>query len=112
VDLHTHIQLPGLESILIQDDGAGSVRVEWDGGPIHSFTGVRDIVVNSEPTVTERVAFDLTGPLTVPLNVQLNLGGQNNVITEQGFGLVPPSGLTFDIVTLRHNGTTEVFTGP
>jgi hypothetical protein len=108
VDLRNLVNQPALINLTIVDDGHGDVAVEWNGVNVHSFTGVRDIVVNTAPTVTERVTFDLTGPLTAPLNVQLNLGGINNTVTEHGVGLVPPSGLTFDIVTLRPNGTTQV----
>ncbi|HEV3261330.1 MAG TPA: hypothetical protein VG013_31045 [Gemmataceae bacterium] len=109
VDLRNKVDQPGLNTVTIIDDGKGDIQVSWDGGPVHSFTGVSQIVVNSARTITEQVGFELTGPLAAPLNVQLNLNGINNVVTEQvGNNGVLPSGLTFDIVTLRHNGDTEV----
>jgi hypothetical protein len=109
VDLRNKVGQPGLDTITIVDDGAGDVQVSWDGGRVHSFTGIGQVLVNAAPTVTEVANFQLTGELTVPLNVQLNLSGINNTVTEQvGNNGVVPSGLAFDLVTLRPNGTTQV----
>jgi len=113
VDLRNKFGQPGLDTLLIVDDGAGDVQVSWDGGPIHSFAGVNQIVFNSKPTVTEQVTLKLNGPLTVPLDVQLNLSGIHNTVVEQvGDGGVAPSGLDVDIQTLRPNGTTAVSVTP
>jgi len=109
VDLRNKFQQPGLITVDIVDDGKGDIQVSWDGGPVHSFTGISQIVVNSKATITEQATLDLTGPLTVPLDVQLNLSGLQNVVTEHvGDGGVVPSGLNVDVVTLRPNGTTQV----
>jgi hypothetical protein len=108
VDLRNKVGQPGLDTLTIIDDGKGEIRVSWDGGPVHSFTGISQIVFNSTQTQTEKVAFELTGPLTKPLDVQLNLNGKDNIVTEQvGNNGVVPSGLTFEIVTLRPSGTTQ-----
>jgi hypothetical protein len=113
VDLRTKAGEPGLETVSIADDGKGDIQVSWDGGPVHSFTGINKIVVNSAPIGTEQVAFKLTGPLTTPLDVQLNLNGVNNTVSEQvGNNGVVPSGLTFEVATLRHNGNTQVTVTP
>ena len=108
VDLRNKVGQPGLDTLSIVDDGKGDIQVSWDGGPVHSFSGVSQVVFNSATTQTEQVSFQLTGPLTAPLDVQLNLNGKDNIVSEQvGNNGVLPSGLTFEIVTLRHNATTE-----
>jgi hypothetical protein len=113
VDLRNKVGQPGLDTATIVDDGKGDIQVSWDGGPVHSFTGVSQIVFNSATTQTEQVAFQLTGPLTKPLDVQLNLNGKDNIVTEQvGNNGVVPSGLTFEIVTLRHNASTQATVTP
>jgi hypothetical protein len=113
VDLRNKVGQPGLDTLLIVDDGAGDVQVSWDGGPVHSFAGVNQIVFNSKPTVTEQVTLKLTGPLTVPLDVDLNLSGIDNSVVEQvGGNDVAASGLSVNIVTLRPNGTTAVSVTP
>jgi hypothetical protein len=98
VDLRNKVGQPGLDTATIIDDGKGDIQVSWDGGPVHSFMGISQIVFNSAQTQTEQVAFVLTGPLATPLDVQLNLNGKHNIVTEQvGNNGVVPSGLTFEI---------------
>ena len=104
---------PRHNAVMIVDDGKGDIQVSWDGGPVHSFSGISQLVVNSKRIDSEDVTFELSGPLATPLNVQLNLNGKNNTVTEQvGNNGVAPSGLTFDIDTLRHDGTTEITVTP
>ena len=103
----------GLDTVTVVDDGKGDIQVNWDGGPVHSFSGVSQIVIDSMPTQTEQVTLQLNGPLTVPLGVQLNLSGINNTVTEQvGDNGTPPAGLDVSIDTLRNNGTTVVNVTP
>jgi hypothetical protein len=113
VYLRNKVDQPALDTVKVVDDGKGDMQVSWDGGPVHAFTGISQIVVNSKPTVTEEVTFELSGGLTEPLDVQLNLSGIHNIVTEHmGGNGVAPSGLTVDIATLRHNGITEVTVTP
>ena len=95
------------------DDGKGDIQVSWDGGPVHSFSGVTQIVISSAPTQTDQITLQLNGPLTTPLSVQLNLSGINNTVTEEvGDNGTPPAGLDVSIDTLRNNGTTVVDVTP
>lgn len=113
VDLRNKVGQPGLDTATVVDDGKGDIQVNWDGGPVHSFSGVKQIVIDSAPTVTEQITLQLTGPLTAPLSVQLNLSGINNTVTEQvGGDGTPPAGLDVSIDTLRNNGTTVVNVTP
>lgn len=100
---------PGTESATITDDGKGDIQVSWDGGAVHSFTGVKDVVLISQPTKTEQVSVNLTGPLTAPLDVQLFLGGKDNTVTEHvGNSGVSPNGLDVTVVNERHHANTTV----
>jgi hypothetical protein len=113
VDLRNKVGNPGHDTATIIDDGKGGIQVSWDGGPVHSFSGISQIVFNSAQTQTEQITFELAGPLAAPLDVQLNLNGKDNIVTEQvGNNGVVPSGLTFEIVTVRHNATTETTVTP
>jgi len=113
VDLRNKVGQPGLDTATVVDDGKGDIQVHWDGGPVHSFSGVTQIVISSAPTVTEQITLQLNGPLTTPLSVELNLSGIDNTVTEQvGDNGTPPSGLDVDIDTLRPNGTTVVNVTP
>jgi len=83
--------------------------VSWDGGPVHSFTGVKDIVLVSQPTQTEQVTVNLTGELTTPLDVQLFLGGKDNTVTENvGDSGVTPKRLEVSVINERRHAHTTV----
>ena len=113
VVLEHKVGQPGLDTVKVVDDGKGDIQVNWDGGPVHSFSGVGQIVIDSMPTQTEQVTLQLNGPLVVPLGVQLNLTGKNNTVTEEvGDNGASPAGLDVSIDTLRHNGTTVVNVTP
>ena len=47
-------------------DGVGGATVEWNGGPTHSFTGVRATLVQIARARFNEVTFNLTGPRTSP----------------------------------------------
>ena len=113
VVLDNKVGQSGLDTVKVVDDGNGDIQVNWDGGPIHSFSGVGQIVIDSMPTQTEQVTLQLNGPLTTPLSVKLNLSGINNTVTEEvGDNGTPPAGLDVSIDTLRNNGTTAVNVTP
>jgi hypothetical protein len=113
VDLRNRVRQPGLDTVTVVDDGKGDIQASWDGGPVHSFSGVTQIVISSAPTQTDQITLQLNGPLTTPLSVQLNLSGINNTVTEEvGDNGTPPAGLDVSIDTLRNNGTTVVDVTP
>ena len=113
VDLRNKVGQAGLDAVTVVDDGEGDIQVNWDGGPVHSFSGVTQIVINSAPTVTEQITLQINGPLTTPLSMQLDLSGINNTVSEQvGGNGTPPAGLDISIDTLRNNGTTVVNVTP
>ncbi len=70
------LNTPLPSATLIVTDGLGDVALEWDGGPIHFFSGVSNIVVNSVAEANAIAVIDLgTLPLLPPMNMtpQVNL---------------------------------------
>lgn len=87
----------GLSSTMIVDEGGGNVAAEWNGGPVHVFSGIDTVTLNgvapgnvalflslAPRTSGQQVAVQMTGvlnafvglatPLGAPLQVQTNPG--------------------------------------
>ena len=41
------VNRPRTNVVQITNEGAGNAQVEWNGGPVHSFSGVAEILVNT-----------------------------------------------------------------
>jgi hypothetical protein len=41
------VDRPGTNIVQITNEGGGAVQVEWNGGPVHSFTGIANVVVDT-----------------------------------------------------------------
>ncbi len=52
------VNKPTSDTVEISDDGGGGVAVEWNGGHVHSFTGVATIVVDTRNSTKDLVALD------------------------------------------------------
>jgi hypothetical protein len=52
------VNKPTSDTVAISNDGGGSVAVEWNGGHVHSFTGVATIVVDTRNARKDLVALD------------------------------------------------------
>ncbi len=68
---------PGSNQAVIQDDGAGNVTVEWNGHTPPTFHGVTQIFVDCRGKANS-VTFDLTGNVTVPQQVDVQLDGTHS----------------------------------
>jgi hypothetical protein len=56
------VSAPRNNSVELSNEGAGAVLVEWNGGAVHSFTGVATIVVDTQNAKKDLVALhDTTG---------------------------------------------------
>ncbi len=42
------VDRPKANDVQITNEGGGAINVEWNGGPMHSFTGVETIVVDTQ----------------------------------------------------------------
>jgi hypothetical protein len=60
----TVVRKPPISMVRVSDDGAGEVTAEWDGGPVHSFSGVQTIDIDVEGPRRDDVSYTLTGALT------------------------------------------------
>jgi hypothetical protein len=54
------VNRPKTNIVQINNEGAGAVQVEWNGGPVHSFSGVETIVVDTKNARKDQVT--LTDP--------------------------------------------------
>jgi hypothetical protein len=57
---------PTANTVQVTDDHVGNVQAQWNGGPLHSFTGVTTTFIEAERTQFNQVVFNLTSPRTGP----------------------------------------------
>jgi hypothetical protein len=60
-------------TVQVTDDGQGGIQAEWNGGPVHSFTGIRSTVVQTERSRSNQITFNLTSSRTSPTAVAVGL---------------------------------------
>ena len=60
---------PTTNTVQVTDDGQGGIQAEWNGGPVHSFTGIRSSVIQTERSRSNQITFNLTSPRTGPTAV-------------------------------------------
>jgi len=56
-------------TVHVTDDGQGGIQAEWNGGPVHSFTGITSSVIQTERSRSNQITFNLTSPRTSPADV-------------------------------------------
>jgi hypothetical protein len=49
------VDRPRTNVVQITNEGAGNVQVEWNGGPVHSFSGVANIIVDAKNARKDQV---------------------------------------------------------
>jgi hypothetical protein len=62
-DLIVRVNKPTGNTVRILDQGAGTIDVQWNGGAVHSFTGVTTILVQAKKAREDQITF-YTPPLT------------------------------------------------
>ena len=60
---------PTTNNVQVTDDGQGGVQAEWNGGPVHSFTGIRSSVIQTDRSRTNHITFNLASTRTGPTAV-------------------------------------------
>jgi Bacterial cellulose synthase subunit len=60
---------PKTNTVQVTADGEGNVQAEWNGGPVHSLTGIKSTVIETERARTNQITFNLTGQRTSPTAV-------------------------------------------
>jgi hypothetical protein len=56
------VNKPTTNAVQLTNEGAGAVQVEWNGGPVHSFTGVETIVVDTKNATKDQITLTDTSP--------------------------------------------------
>jgi hypothetical protein len=49
---------PKSNAVQITDDGAGDIQAEWNGGPVHTFSGVETMEVITKNARKDQVTLD------------------------------------------------------
>jgi hypothetical protein len=95
---------PTANNVQVTDDGQGIIEAHWNGGPVHSLTGIQATVIEAQRARTDRITFKLTGTRTGPTAVAVGLhvptdtarsneGGQPlRVIRQRTSGIAVQSG--------------------
>ena len=60
-------------TVQVTDDGQGGIQAEWNGGPVHSFTGIRASIVQTGGSRHNQITFNLTGSRTGPAAIAVGL---------------------------------------
>jgi hypothetical protein len=53
-------------TVQVTDDQAGDVQAQWNGGPVHSLTGITTTFILAERARHDQITFTLTSPRTSP----------------------------------------------
>jgi hypothetical protein len=60
---------PTTNSVQVTDEGAGDDTDEWNGGPVHSLTGITSTVIQLQRARTNQITIQLTSQRTGPAAV-------------------------------------------
>jgi hypothetical protein len=60
---------PTTNAVQVTDLGQGGIQAEWNGGPVHSFTGISSSIIQTGRSRRNQITFNLTGSRTSPTAV-------------------------------------------
>lgn len=60
---------PTTNTVQVTDDHAGNVQAQWNGGPLHSLTGITTTFILAERARHDQITFTLTSLMTHPAAV-------------------------------------------
>ena len=60
-------------TVQVTEDGQGGIQAQWNGGPVHSFTGIRSSVIQTERSRSNQITFNLTSTRTSPTALAVGL---------------------------------------
>jgi hypothetical protein len=66
--LRVGVGQPTTNAVEVTDD-KGNIQAEWNGGPVHSFTGINTTVIQTARARSDQVTFNLGSPRTGPVSV-------------------------------------------
>jgi hypothetical protein len=56
---------PTTNTVQVTDDGKGNIQAEWNGGPVHSLTGIGTTAIQAERARNDQITFHLSPGDTV-----------------------------------------------
>jgi hypothetical protein len=71
--LNIGVGQPTTNAVQVTDEGQGHLRAEWNGGHVHSLTGIQATVVQTRRSRSNQITFRLTSPRTGPTAVAVGL---------------------------------------
>jgi hypothetical protein len=60
-------------TVQVTDDGQGHIQADWNGGPVHSLSGIEATVIQAQRAKRNQITFKLTSPRTGPTAVAVGL---------------------------------------
>jgi hypothetical protein len=64
---------PTSNTVQVTDEGHGGIQAQWNGGPVHSLTGIQATVIQAQRARSNQITFNLTSPRTSPTAVAVGL---------------------------------------
>ena len=64
---------PTTNTVQVTETGQGGIQAEWNGGPVHSFSGIRSSVIQTERSRSNQITFNLTSARTGPTALAVGL---------------------------------------
>jgi hypothetical protein len=76
-----------MNTVQVTDVHTGNVQAQWNGGPLHSFTGVTTDFIEAERARHDRITFNLTAPRTSPTAVAVGSQVRTGALSASEEGL-------------------------
>ena len=88
--LGVSVDRAGTNKVSITDGGSGNVRVDWNGGHVHSFGGVETVDVHAQNGRNDQITFNLYGEASAALAVEARPSGNTDTasVNDGGHPLV------------------------
>src|SRR5262249_31838987 len=108
-------------TVQVTDQGQGHDQADWNGGPVHSLSGIQATVIQAQRAKSNQITFKLTSPRTGPTAVAVGLhvptdtalanegGHPLRVIGKRTSGIAVQSGSVLTVtVNKRTTNTVEI----
>jgi hypothetical protein len=64
---------PTTNTVQVTDEGQGGIQAKWNGGPVHSLTGIQATVIQAQRARSNQIKFNLTSSRTSQAAVAVGL---------------------------------------
>jgi hypothetical protein len=80
------VNKPTTNTVQVSEGGPGNIQVAWNGGPLHSFTGVGTTIVQAEKARRDQVTFNLDDPATGSPDLAVHHGARTEAVPAGAMG--------------------------